>query len=88
MDIQQQQVTTWEQYVLTLPIWEQQLIGEVHLTATEKLKETLKAQAPLYMCSDGGAVHVIGSYRFSNSITDGNPNRNDGPSIWKNAKII
>ena len=46
----------------TIPLWDQQLLSEVKVCSTKKLKNLLTEQEQIYMCSDGGAVNTTGSF--------------------------
>ena len=56
-------IKTWEDYVEKLPLWEQQLLSDIKIYSTEKLLKVLKEKEKIYLCSDGGAVNRVGSFR-------------------------
>ena len=60
---------TWSQHVQSLPAWERELIENNIEVDVRKVIGMIINDEPLMLCSDGGAILDIGSYR--SAISDG-----------------
>ena len=54
--------TTWEEYTLQLPSWEQELLQHTEILDLPQLLTTLKEDDTIYLASNGGAIHLHGSF--------------------------